>query len=85
MGGFASTALQIYEAEWGVNYGFDKVRFLAQVPVGSRVRAVFRLVEAVERRPRQWRIRYETTLEIEGSTQPALIADWIHQANDFAG
>ena len=60
-----------------VNYGFDKVRFMAPVKSGKRVRGRFRMLSAEEKRPSQWQITYEVTVEIEGEEKPALIADWI--------
>jgi acyl dehydratase len=83
LGGLATKVLRFWEQESGVNYGLDKVRLLAPVPAGSRVRAVYRLVEATERKPREWRLRFDATLEREGSDRPALVAEWIIQAVDF--
>jgi acyl dehydratase len=60
-----------------VNYGFEKVRFLAPVPAGSRVRGHFRLARAEEKRPGQWQFLHEAKVEIEGSERPALQADWL--------
>lgn len=63
----------------GVNYGGNKVRFLSPVKSGKRVRAHFKLLELVEKRPGQWQETMETTIEIEGEDKPALIAEWISQ------
>jgi len=63
----------------GVNYGGNKVRFLAPVKSGKRVRAHFKLLELVEKRPGQWQETMETTIEIEGEDKPALIAEWLSQ------
>lgn len=60
-----------------LNYGFDRVRFLAPVKAGARVRGVFALAEATQRSARQWLTRYETTVEIEGGEKPALVAQWL--------
>ena len=62
-----------------VNYGGNKVRFLAPVRSGKRVRAHFKLLELVEKRPGQWQETMETTIEIEGEDKPALIAEWVSQ------
>jgi acyl dehydratase len=62
-----------------VNYGFNKVRFLAPVKSGKRVRGHFTLLELVEKRPGQWQQTVEATLEIEGEDKPALMAEWIFQ------
>jgi acyl dehydratase len=61
----------------GVNYGFEKVRFLAPVKSGKRVRGRFRLERLDEKRPGQWQFTHQVTVEIEGEDKPALIADWI--------
>ena len=60
-----------------VNYGFDKVRFIAPVRSGRRVRGRFHLASADEKRPRQWQFVHNVTVEIEGEEKPALTADWI--------
>ncbi len=63
----------------GVNYGGNKVRFLAPVPSGSRVRGRSKITEFEEKRPGQYQYTTETTVEIEGSEKPAMIAEWITQ------
>ncbi|MGF6822769.1 acyl dehydratase [Microbacterium sp. ZKA21] len=57
-----------------VNYGLDRVRFLQPVTAGSRVRAVTEVTGA-EEGPQGWRLSSRTTVEIEGSERPALVAD----------
>lgn len=61
----------------GVNYGFDKVRFLAPVPAGSRIRGRFRLLSADAKGAGRWLLKHELTVEIEGGGKPALIAEWL--------
>ena len=61
----------------GVNYGFDKLRFLAPVPAGSKVRGRFRLLSAEDKGGGRWLIKHELTIEIEGGEKPALIAEWL--------
>ncbi len=61
----------------GVNYGFERVRFIAPVRSGSRVRGRFILAEVEEKRDGQWRFVHQVTVEIEGEEKPALTADWI--------
>jgi len=63
----------------GVNYGGNKVRFLAPVRSGKRVRGRFKLLELAEKRPGQWQQTLEFTVEIEGEDKPALVAEWISQ------
>ena len=61
----------------GINYGFDRLRFIAPVRAGSRVRGRFVLAEARLRSPKELQSRTNVTVEIEGETKPALVADWI--------
>jgi acyl dehydratase len=61
----------------GVNYGFDKLRFISPVRSGSRVRGRFTLAEAQLRKPTELLSRTNVTVEIEGEEKPALVADWI--------
>lgn len=61
----------------GVNYGFDKLRFLAPVPAGSRVRGRFKLLSAEDKGGGRWLIKHELTIEIDGADKPALIAEWL--------
>jgi len=61
----------------GVNYGFDKLRFLAPVRAGSRVRGRFRLLSAEDKGGGRWLLKHELTVEIEGGDKPALIAEWL--------
>jgi len=61
----------------GVNYGFEKVRFINPVSEGSKVRGVFVLKDAVEKKPGQFLLTYTVTAEIDGQEKPALIADWL--------
>jgi acyl dehydratase len=60
-----------------VNYGFERVRFIAPVRAGKRIRGHFRLASAEEKRPGQWQFVHNVTVEIEGEEKPALTADWI--------
>jgi acyl dehydratase len=61
----------------GVNYGFERVRLMAPVRSGKRVRGRFTLVRFEEKRPGQWQVVHTVTVEIEGEEKPALVADWI--------
>ena len=73
----ADTVLRPDTIRMGVNYGFEKVRFLAPVRAGRRVRGRFRLEAFEEKRPGQYQFTHNVTVEIEGEDKPALIADWI--------
>jgi acyl dehydratase len=61
----------------GVNYGFDKLRFISPVRAGSRVRGRFTLMEAKLRKPTELLSRTSVSVEIEGEEKPAIVADWI--------
>ena len=73
----ADAMLRPDNIKMGVNYGFEKIRFLAPVRSGSRVRGRFRLQRFEEKRPGQYQFVHEVTVEIEGEDKPALIAEWI--------
>jgi acyl dehydratase len=60
-----------------VNYGFDRVRFLAPVRSGKRIRGRFTLDSVVEKAPGQYLMRHTVTVEIEGEDKPALTAEWL--------
>jgi acyl dehydratase len=60
-----------------LNYGYDKVRLLSPVPVGSRVRGRYRLNDTVERSAKERLMRYAVAVEREGAERPALVADWL--------
>jgi acyl dehydratase len=60
-----------------LNYGFNRMRFVAPVPVNSRVRGrfVLKAVDVIDAQQRQ--IVYDATVEIEGAAKPALVAEWL--------
>ncbi|MEQ3634990.1 MaoC family dehydratase [Alcanivorax sp.] len=61
----------------GINYGFDKVRFMNPVREGSKVRGSFTLLEVKRRSDNKWQLRHGVHVEIEGQKKPALIAEWL--------
>jgi acyl dehydratase len=61
----------------GVNYGFDRLRFISPVRSGSRVRGRFTLAEATLRKPTELLSRTHVSVEIEGQEKPALVAEWL--------
>jgi acyl dehydratase len=79
MSHFAAQALPRMDAPGviGINYGFEKVRFLSPVVVGSRIRGAFTLADASERKPGQIQLVNDCVVEIEGSDTPALAAQWL--------
>ncbi|HTR71109.1 MAG TPA: MaoC family dehydratase [Mycobacteriales bacterium] len=64
-------------AVMGVNYGFDKVRFISPVKVGSRVRCSSVLAAVELKDPNTVQSTRTMTVEIEGEAKPALVAEWI--------
>jgi acyl dehydratase len=60
-----------------LNYGFDKVRFVAPVRVGSRIRAKAALASVTEREPGQLVVKLDVEVEAEGEKKPALVAEWL--------
>jgi acyl dehydratase len=60
-----------------VNYGLDRVRFLAPVRAGKRVRGHFTLDGVEEKAPGQLLVKNSVTVEIEGEDKPALTAQWL--------
>jgi acyl dehydratase len=60
-----------------VNYGLDRVRFIAPVRSGQRIRGRFLLYSIDEKAPGQLLLRHTVTVEIEGVDKPALTAQWL--------
>ena len=61
----------------GINYGFDKVRFLAPVRAGKRVRGHVTITAVDRKDDNRFLIKQSISVEIEGEENPALIADWL--------
>ena len=64
-------------SELGVNYGFDKIRFLSPVRVGSRVRGHFELIDIRKVIDLEVSTNWRVEVEIENFDKPALVAQWI--------
>jgi len=73
----ADAMLRPEGVKMGVNYGFERVRFMAPVRSGKRVRGRFTLARCEEKKPGQWQFVHNVSVEIEGEEKPALVADWI--------
>ncbi len=58
-----------------INYGSDKIRYLAPVRVGKRIRSHQQVLEINEKRPGQWLMKTAVSVEIEGEETPALVAE----------
>jgi acyl dehydratase len=63
------------DAATGLNYGLDKVRFIAPVKAGARVRARVSLASAEPQSGERLLLKLQCTLEIEGEAKPALVAE----------
>jgi len=73
----AETMLLPNGLKMAINYGLDRVRFLAPVRAGSRVRGRFMLDSVEEKAPGEILMRHTVTVEIEGEDKPALTALWL--------
>jgi acyl dehydratase len=74
----AADVMQVPDTtKMAVNYGLDRVRFIAPVRAGKRVRGHFTLAAADDKAPGQLLLRHNVTVEIEGETKPALTAEWL--------
>lgn len=73
--------IEIEGVETVINYGFEKIRFLAPVPSGSKIRARVVLKDAVIKGAgKRALVTNEITVEIDGGKRPALVAEWIFMA-----
>lgn len=79
--GLGDQNLTIRKRSRGINYGSDRVRFTSPVPAGSRVRLSQKLLK-VEDVDGGVRMTFASTMEIEGQTRPALVAETIALAYD---
>lgn len=68
---------QIEGAQMGLNYGINRLRFLAPVRSGQRVRSRFTLGDVIEKSPGQLLLTHNVEVEIEGGEKPALAAEWL--------
>ena len=64
----------------GVNYGWNRVRFPAPVPAGSRIRASAEVTELEDVGGGWWQVVTRFTVEVEGSDKPACVADSVGRA-----
>lgn len=75
---FAYDCLPVYGGQvMGINYGFNKIRFLTPVKAGSRLRGRFVLRDIKKRSDKELQRETALTIEIEGSESPALVAEWL--------
>ena len=72
---FFESTIEVTESAMGVNYGLNKVRFIAPVPVGSRLRAHMKLLSAEPIDNNGYQMAWEVTVEREGAAKPVCIAE----------
>ena len=72
---FFESSFQILGSRMGVNYGLNKVRFMAPVPVGSRLRASMKLLASEPIDNNGVQMTWEVTVELEGSGKPVCVAE----------
>lgn len=63
------------DAKGVINYGLDKIRFIAPVPAGANVIASFKLTNVEDKGPKGQLMRVDAVLNIEGSDKPAIIGE----------
>jgi len=68
---------KVREQTMGINYGFDRIRFMSPVKSGSRIRGRFTLADARFRGASMLMTSYEISVEIENEKKPALTATWV--------
>jgi len=61
----------------GINYGFDKIRFLAPVRAGKRVRVHAEVISVEQKDDNRFLVKQGISVEIEGEETPALVAEWL--------
>jgi len=72
---FFQEAFNVVESRMGVNYGLNRVRFMAPVPVGSRLRGRMKLLSSEPIDGEGVQMVWEVTVELEGVTKPACVAE----------
>lgn len=72
---FFESSFEIIESRMGVNYGLNKVRFMAPVPVGSRLRARMTLLSAEPIEGNGLQMAWNVTVEREGADKPVCVAE----------
>ena len=75
-GSVPSSAGRLEGVVMGMNYGFDKVRFVSPVKIGSKIRAAS-TVKSVEPKGGSIQVTKTYTIEVEGEEKPAVVADWV--------
>ena len=77
MSSFLPQIVEVRGIAMGINYGADRLRFPAPVPVGSRIRGSAEVVSAEDTKDGAVQAKVRVTVEIEGSDRPACVVDTI--------
>ena len=72
---FFESAMVVKDTRMGVNYGLNRVRFTAPVPVGSRLRARIKLLACQSIPENGWQMTWQVTVEREGGDKPVCVAE----------
>ncbi len=74
---FSHAASPWPEGYYWLNYGFDRVRFIAPVPVDARIRGRFKVLDVQPRSAHDLLVKTEAVVEVENEPRPALVAEWL--------
>ena len=74
---FFESTIEVVESRMGVNYGLNRVRFMAPVPVGSRLRARLKLLACEPIDNQGMQMNWEVTIERDGAPKPVCVAESI--------
>lgn len=77
---FSYEAMAISDVIFGLNYGFDKIRFMNATTVGSRIRGRFTLMDFEKKEANNAKYKVQIIFEIEGKDKPACIGEWLGMA-----
>jgi acyl dehydratase len=72
-----STLPRIEGVTVGFNYGFNRLRLIAPLPSGKRIRGRFRVKDCAERAAGEYLLTIDVTIEVEAQEKPALVAEWL--------
>ena len=72
---FLPQIVEVHGISMGINYGADRLRFPAPVPVGARVRGSAELLEVEKQKDGSFQTKIRVTVEIEGSERPACVIE----------
>ncbi|MCF6263900.1 MAG: MaoC family dehydratase [Xanthomonadales bacterium] len=74
---YEQAGIQLRDVQMQINYGFDKIRFLAPVKVNNEISASFTLLEFNSPKPAQIKLKFKLIVTIKGKQTPALIGEWL--------